>query len=171
MSNMEKIIKEHNATVLQEDKKNSKPCNCNPVIQCPMNGNCLTSCIVYQAHDKTKNEEKVYYGSCMGSFKERFANHKKSFKNKVYKEETKLSKYLWGLNEQNIQYEIAWSIAAKCRPYQATSGRCDLCLTEKLFIVQGDPSVMINKKSEIANKCRHCNKYSLGRILTKRIEI
>ena len=136
-----------------------------------MNGNCLASCVVYKASVKSENEEKVYYGSCMGTFKERYGNHKKSFINESYREDTKLSKYLWDLSEQSIQYEITWSIAARCKPYQPTSGKCDLCLSEKLFIVQGDPSKMINKKSEIANKCRHSNKFSLGKLLTKRIQL
>ena len=171
MPNMEKIIKSHNAAVLREKIENTHKCNCRRPRTCPMNGNCLASCVVYKASVKSENEEKVYYGSCMGTFKERYGNHKKSFINESYREDTKLSKYLWDLSEQSIQYEITWSIAARCKPYQPTSGKCDLCLSEKLFIVQGDPSKMINKKSEIANKCRHSNKFSLGKLLTKRIQL
>ena len=130
---------------------------------------CLMCC-EYKAEVTSDDEEKIYYGSCMGTFKERFGNHKKSFNLEKYREETKLSQYIWNLKDKNKQFEIAWSAVMKCRPYQSTSRRCDLCLSEKLSIVQGDSSKMINKRSEIANKCRHSNKHSYGRILTKRIE-
>ena len=36
-----------------------------------------------------------------------------------------------------------------------TSGsRCDLCLTEKLKIIQEDPELLLNKQSELVSKCR-----------------
>ena len=41
------------------------------------------------------------------SFKERYGNHKKSFKNEKYKYETELSKYIWDLHEQNKSFSIA----------------------------------------------------------------
>ena len=170
MPNIEKIIKSHNSKVLKEADENEKKCNCRYNNPCPLDGNCLASCVVYKAEVTSDDEEKIYYGSCMGTFKERFGNHKKSFNLEKYREETKLSQYIWNLKDKNKQFEIAWSVVMKCRPYQSTSRRCDLCLSEKLSIVQGDSSKMINKRSEIANKCRHSNKHSYGRILTKRIE-
>ena len=32
---------------------------------------------------------------------------------------------------------------------------CHLCLTEKVFILRGDPGVLLNKRSEIMQNCRH----------------
>ena len=137
----------------------SKTCNCRKKEECPMEGNCLASCLVYKAEVKTSDDKKVYYGSCSGSFKERFSNHKTSFSNKNYKEATKLSKYIWELKSKKKQYEIAWSIVRKCAPYRPSSKRCDLCLTEKLVIIQARDEGLLNKRSEIANKCRHSNKF------------
>ena len=36
---------------------------------------------------------------------------------------------------------------------------------EKLFIARGDERVMLNKKSEIGNKCRHRNRHLVGAML------
>ena len=71
MPNMEKIIKSHNAAVLREKIENAHKCNCRRPRTCPMNGNCLASCVVYKASVKSENEEKVYYGSCMVTTKNR----------------------------------------------------------------------------------------------------
>ena len=169
MPNIENIIKGHNCKILKDPPIVQRTCNCRNKINCPLNGNCLKSCIVYQAEVVCENQSRVYYGSCHGSFKERFNNHKKSFKNRKYSDETKLSQYIWSLNDKNKQFEIAWSILKKCSPYKTGSRRCDLCLSEKLIIVQGDERNMINKRSEIANKCRHYKPFSYGRILENRV--
>ena len=169
MPNIEKIIKGHNSKILNVQHGESRSCNCRVKECCPLNGKCLTSCLVYKADLVSEDAKKVYYGACEGSFKERWGNHKKSFKNPRYKDESKLSQHVWELNEKKKKYEISWSIVKKCRPYKSTSRRCDLCLSEKLIIVQGDEKQMINKRSEILNKCRHSNKYSFSRILERRI--
>ena len=114
-------------------------------------------------------KECIHYGSCMDPFKERYINHKKSFINRRYSEETKLSKWVWELKDKNEQFEIAWSIEKQCVAYRPSAKKCDLCLSEKLCIIKGDPDNIINKRSEIANKCRHSNKYSYSRILLNKI--
>lgn len=169
MPNVGNIIKAHNAKVLNPPNELSRECSCRKKNECPMNGKCLTSCVVYKAEVFTKNAKRVYYGSSMGPFKERFNNHKKSFKYKKYREETKLSKFIWELKDSNEQYEIAWSIAKKCAPYKPSSRKCDLCLSEKLCIVRGNADEMLNKRSEIANKCRHSNKYLYQQVLLNKI--
>jgi hypothetical protein len=39
-----------------------------------------------------------------------------------------------------------------------------LCLSEKLAILQGDPNVTLNTRSEILSKCRHGNKFKLSNL-------
>ena len=170
MPNMEKIIKGHNHKVLREKPTSQRTCNCRKKNTCPLNGQCLLSCLVYKAVVHVNDVEKaVYYGSCEGTFKERYGNHKKSFKNEAYETETKLSKYVWDLKRKKEDFEIKWSVKKKCSPYQASSRRCDLCLTEKLIICRESDEKMINKRSEISNKCKHSNKFSLQKILQKRL--
>ena len=169
MTNVGNIIKAHNAKVLSSPEDNSRECNCRKKAECPLNGKCLTKCVVYKAVISSDEGKKVYYGSSMGPFKERYRNHKKSFENRSYREETKLSKLVWDLKDKNRQFEIAWTIEKECIPYKASSRKCDLCLTEKLCIVRGKADEMINKRSEIANKCRHTNKFTYARILSNKI--
>ncbi len=170
MPNVRNIIKAHNAKVLSPEVEKANECNCRRKNECPLDGKCLTQCVVYKADVSTCDGKKVYYGSSMGSFKERYSNHKKSFLHRKYREETKLSKFIWELKDKNQQFEIAWKIEKQCVPYKPATRKCDLCLSEKLCIVRGNVDEMLNKRSEIANKCRHSNKYSYGRILSNRIK-
>ena len=98
---------------IKETPENAKSCNCRRSETCPLNGKCTESCIVYRAEVKSDEEEKTYYGACVGPFKERFRNHKKSILREEYREDTKLSKYVWELKDKNKQFEIAWSIVKK----------------------------------------------------------
>ena len=167
MPNLDKIIKSHNCKILNKAPFPAKTCNCRKKETCPMNGNCLAACIVYKAEVTTDDSKKVYYGSCSSTFKQRYANHKVSFTKHNHKDDTKLSQYIWQLHERNKQFKINWFIEKKCSPYQPSSNRCDLCLSEKLVIIQAKEDGLLNKRSEIANKCRHGNKYSLTTILKK----
>ena len=59
-----------------------------------LNGECLTKNIVYKATVESIDTTKQYIGMTSTTFKDRFSNHKKSFKNEKYKTETKLSNYI-----------------------------------------------------------------------------
>ena len=168
MPNVEKIIKAHNVKILNDVEEGSRKCNCRRKNLCPLRGECLTECVVYKAEVSSEDGKKVYYGSCEGSFKERFTNHQKSINRKEYRKETRLSQYVWNLKDRKKQFEIAWCIVKKCSPYKPASRKCDLCLTEKLVIVEGDSKLMLNERSEIANKCRHSNKFSYRTVLKKK---
>ena len=73
---------------------------------------------------------------------------------------TELAKHIWQL-KNNFNYSIKWSIASKAYCH-ANSLSCKLCLMEKYWIIKyfDDPNIL-NKKSELINKCRHQNKTSL----------
>ena len=43
---------------------------------------------------------KVYFGTTEEEFQQRFYNHKKSFNNNTYRNDTTLSKYLWDIKEK-----------------------------------------------------------------------
>ena len=50
---------------------------------CPLDGNCQTSGITYKCIASTTiNSGKIYPGTAEGNFKERYYNHKTSFKNR-----------------------------------------------------------------------------------------
>ena len=51
-----------------------------------------------------------------------------------------------------------WSVIDHAKPYQNTSKRCKLCLTEKYHILTL-PVNLINKRSELISKCHHENMF------------
>ena len=162
MNNMASIIKAHNTMILK--RGNEAPigtCNCRDKSTCPLDGKCLTKCIVYEATIKHEDTEKVYYGLTEGDFKARYNNHNKSINHRKYESETELSSYIWDLKDKNIDFSTKWNIAARAQPYVCGSRRCDLCLTEKVIIATSDPNKCINKRDELVSKCRHQNKYKL----------
>ena len=58
---------------------------------CPLDGKCLSECIVYEATVLSTKQTKVYFGTAEGSFKSRYSNHTKSFRLRGYEHETELS--------------------------------------------------------------------------------
>ena len=122
-------------------------------VECPLDNKCLTTNIVYEAtitSNAQNNEVKTYMGISEGPFKKRFANHKKSFNHVKHKKETELSKEYWKIKNKG---EIP------------NSGKCNLCLNEKKFILeQCEFSNILNKRDEIISKCRYKNKFRLNRL-------
>ena len=54
----------------------------------------------------------------------------------------------------------------KAQAYRNGSKRCNLCLTEKLAIIEGEPNKILNKRAELVSKCRHENKFYLSNYKT-----
>ena len=50
------------------------------------------------------------------------------------------------LKDRNIELRIDWKIIAKCRSYKAGSKSCDLCNTEKLYILKNPDCINKNLK-------------------------
>ena len=155
------MVNKHNARLLREKDQNDRSCNCRYRDSCPLDGNCLTKCSVYKASVIGRNSQSEYVGTCEGPFKDRFNNHTKSFRNRKYESDTELSKLIWDLKDKGEDPSVKWSVAATTSAYNSGSRKCDLCLSEKLLIALNHGNNLINKRSEILNKCRHANKFLL----------
>lgn len=164
MPNMEQIISGHNKKLLNPDiDLNQRLCNCRGGLNsCPLEGQCLKKGLIYNAKVTTDHEEKNYIGLTTNTFKERFANHKKSFNSETYENNTHLSKHIWKLKRDNKPYNIKWNIMARAKPYHPAQRRCQLCLTEKLFILTSDQQNTLNQRSELVSTCRHRDKHLLS---------
>ena len=105
-SNLGNIIKQDNSKILKgTPAPQLQQCNCRIKQNCPLNGRCLTSCIVYTATVTTNFDTHTYYGLCEGEFKSRYYNHTKSFRSRKYENETELStKFLWKLKDESKDY-------------------------------------------------------------------
>ena len=142
----------------------ARTCNCNlrngP---CPLNGECLTKSLVYKSNVIVpQRKTKHYHGLAGNTFKERYTGHTSDFRNK--RSATGLSKYIWQLKDENREYDVTWEIHTKSHAYRCGTRRCDLCLSEKLAIVQADPVTSLNKRSELAKACPHQSKWKYEKV-------
>jgi len=137
-------------------------CNCHDPTCCPMVGSCLEQCVIYKATVSSSEGEKHYIGATELTFKTRFTNHKESFVKQSKSSSTTLSKHIWDLKGRGISYTIKWEIIRRCPPYKCGTRRCDLCLSEKYFILKANSEHCLNRNFELLQKCRHSNKFKLG---------
>lgn len=166
MNNIKGSISMHNNAKLSNDniEDNSRDCNCRRPNDCPMNGKCLTTSLVYQATVTTidNRPDQTYVGLTENAFKTRYTNHKASFNHRTKRNATELSKYIWSLKDSNVAYNINWTILKRTSPYNISSGRCNLCLWEKYFIIYRPILATLNKRNELLSSCRHASKYLLS---------
>ena len=171
-TNMANIVKSHNQKILNENNEASdeKKCNCRSKNLCPLDGACLTKNIIYEATVTTSSgNARTYIGMTEHEFKTRYNNHKLSFKDRKHSHNTVLSKHIWDLKDENIDYKINWRIIKRASAYKGKPSRCNLCLAEKLCILTAQNASLLNKKSELVTKCRHENKFFVATNKKKRL--
>ena len=131
-----------------------------------MNGKCQVQTVVYTCTVSTTPNfpKRVYLGVAEGDWKQRFYNHKKSIKNKSYRNYTTLSSYLWDLRQKhNVFPTLTWSAVESVPGHSNISKRCLLCLTEKMLTATYEnPEELLNKRSELMAKCRHNSEFLLS---------
>ena len=161
MMNMDSIVKATNKKLLKKAEEriegNGKECNCRKAETCPVEKKCLTTGVVYEATVKHGNKESRYVGMTEGTFKSRLNTHKTTLRHDRYRTETELSKLVWRLKDRDIKHDITWRLLAKAHTYVPGNIVCNLCLSEKFHILRG--KALINRKSELLNKCPHKRKY------------
>ena len=109
MPNIRSKINGHTKKILQpKSAQQQKLCNCLDKEDYPLNGLYLTSSILYQATRKcndSKHKQKRYKGIVVTTFKECYANHKKTFNLINSKNDTTLPTEYWTLNKsRNPRY-------------------------------------------------------------------
>ena len=167
MPNMGKLIssdnnRKLNAPDTEQNPPNGKQCNCQVKSDCPMNNNCLTDNVIYQATVTTNHSSDTYIGLTETSFKTRYRNHTMSFRHSKYRNQTELSKHIWNLKDACTDYQITWKILKRAHPYNSISKRCNLCLTEKYFIIHKPDMCTLNQRKDPIIACRHKNKHLLS---------
>ena len=163
MPNMKSIISSHNKHILSNaNAPTPQPdtCNCRKKSDCPLEGKCLQTNVIYQATVTTETATETYVGLAT-NFKERYRNHKTSFRHPNRKNETELSKYVWNLQDAKKPFLIKWKILKKCKPYSNISKKCSLCLNEKFIIICKNELCSLNRRNELASSCPHRNRYVL----------
>ncbi|GFR75193.1 inositol hexakisphosphate and diphosphoinositol-pentakisphosphate kinase 2 [Elysia marginata] len=164
LPNIKQIITAHNRKVLLtsqnvEESKN-KPgnqCNCRKKQDCPVEGECLKENVIYQAivEEKETKTTETYIGLTQNTFKTRYNLHLSTFRLSHKRKSTSLSDHIWRIKDRNNSFKITWNILTQTKRVQAGNDRCDLCTTEKLFILTNKHASSLNIKTEILNKCPH----------------
>ena len=77
---------------------------------------------------------------------------------------THLSRHIWTLKENNLNYDLKWRILARANSYSNTNKRCNLCIAEKYFIICKPQLCSLNSRNELVNTCRHARKCCLTNI-------
>ena len=114
LPNMENIISKHNAKVMKPPADETSKCNCRKDRDCPLQGKCLTSSVVYQATvTPDTGKEENYIGLTSNTFKQRWSQHKCSFNNKSKANETTLSQYIWKLKEKMLNMLSVGKLSAE----------------------------------------------------------
>ena len=109
--------------------------------------------MVYKATIQAGGEEYLYIGSSQ-DFKERYYNHKASFRNEEKQNATSLSKFVWE-NNMGPEPNIKWDIVTKGQIYQRGQRYCDLCLSEKISVLTCSEPGLLNNNDELISKCKH----------------
>jgi len=189
MPNIEALISGHNRKILSEYRARTtgvvvpcpgipvnaadvvpppKPgCNCRAgVVSCPLNGQCQTKSLIYNAKVIEENKSSDYIGLASNTFKQRWYNHTSDFRHRG-NPGTKLSKYIWKLKDADKPYEIKWSKLAQAPAYHPASRKCHLCLTEKTMILMSNHEHLLNARTELVNTaCIHRLRHLLSDAIT-----
>ena len=112
-----------------------------------------------------------YIGLTSGQIKDRITSHRQTFREKEKQNSTTLSKFIWSnnLNRDDTgnltEPSIKWSILQQSDTYKPGQKHCNLCLSEKLFIISNiNKPNNINKCTDVATICIHKQKHYLNAI-------
>ena len=158
MPNVGRIIASHNKGI------NSPPIDVPPCVcttyECPVNGKCERKNVIYQCKvtEESSGNSESYVGLTGNSFKDRITKHRKSFRDRTYHKNS-LSKYIWKLNDENKQFQVAWKILDQAKPYSPATKVCNLCLRETYYILFKKNYSSLNRRDEFFGFCLHKNKF------------
>ena len=97
-----------------------------------------------------------------GEFKkQRYYDLIKSFKNEFNANNTTPSSYVWEMKKsKNVALALTWKVLRTAKTYSNITEKCSFSLHEKLVVINyPDPDEILNRRSELVNKCRHENKF------------
>lgn len=86
--------------------------------------------------------EENYMGLTEGRFQRRYTQHTLSFRDPKYSNSIELSKHTWDLKNSQTTYSIHWSILCHAPTYSKKPKKCNLCLAEKVHILQADKNTL-----------------------------
>ena len=120
----------------------------------------ITDKIVYKTEVETNDDinelsTKVNFGISETEFTTKYNNHTMSFRNRTHESDSKLSKFIWSLKDQDKEFDIKWSIFK----IFSRSKPCNLGLLKKLVKSNfKEKERLLNKLLDLVRKCWHESK-------------
>ena len=102
--------------------------------------------VIYQATVTTATRTETYVGLAT-NFKKHYKNHQSSVRRLNTRNEMKLSKYIWTLQDSKKCFQIKCKVLKKCKPYSNISKKCNLS--------------SLNRQNKLGSSCPHRNRYVL----------
>ena len=160
MPNMAQAVAGHNTKVLNGDRQpDQQPgCNCQGGPgTCPVQGKCLTRCVVYEAavEQIPSGKTETYTGVTARSFKARLYEHRADMNKESSRIKSTLAAHVWDLKDEHIQYKVSWKLKDRATDFNPVTKKCRVCLKEKYHIMYKTDGSTLNSRSEVFNTCRH----------------
>ena len=170
-ANMKRLISNHNARVLNNTEGLiSRPVHCNCFAKgevCPLDGECHIQSLVYKADVDAGGEVRSYIGQTANTFRTRWQGHNSNVRRG--RKATTLCTHRLELKRKGVvEDSIKWSKLKEVNPRRKGDKICALCNTEKTHIAVGNPDILLNKRNEIMQRCRHRDNLVLSNNLTIR---
>ena len=150
MPNFSQVIASHNSKVRNQKQNRESPgCNCQKgPEQCPLNGACKTSSLVYGA--KVTNTRTLKSEFCTGviarRFKDRYYEHQSNSRHIEERHKTTLSDHIWKLKEKDEPYSVSWWVIDRGRAFNPSTKTCNICLKEKYHIMFKPQKATLNSR-------------------------
>ena len=93
---------------------------------------------------------------------------KKSFNLINSKNDTNLSVEYWTLKQKQQATRLTWEMKGQDKTYNLILKRYNLCLNEKLAIIDDPDKNVLNKRSEVISQCHHRNKFKLVNLTSRK---
>ena len=169
MNNTKQVIDNHNKHILHLShspymKNNKDGTRTNKTCNCRQKNNCRSTVTAFNLQSFIKPPS---HGTTTTPLKHTLDSQKPTSKQDTeitphhsakHKNSTELSKHIWTLKNDNIDYSISWRVLSSNSPYNSSSKRCNLCLKEKFLIIYQPDLSSLNKHNELVSSCRHRNK-------------
>ena len=102
------------------------------------------------------------------TLKKLYASYKKSFSLINSKYDTTLSVEYWALKQKQQDPRLTWEIKGQYKVCNPTLKKCNLCLNEKLMIIDDPDKNLLNKRSEVISQSCHQNKFKLVNLTSRK---
>ena len=138
--------------ILRPPEPETRKCSCpsDKKSECPLNNQCLSESIIYQATVKEPTSispSKTYIGLCSTDFKQRLGVHRQTFKDPTVSQ-TLLSKHVREIKSRGVEPAISWKLIDKGKTYSPVSAVCQLCTREAYCIAFCPDLALLNAKSD-----------------------